>query len=125
MQMENWLLPDGIRDVLPKDSDILEKLRRIAIDRMQSYGYQLVAPPMVEYLESMVEGVGKDLELQTFKLIDQISGRTLGVRADFTPQVARIDSQRLNTDGISRLCYASHVAESPMELILEVRYAWH
>ena len=87
--MPNWLLPEFIADVLPSEARKMEDLRRIILDEFRSYGYELVIPPMLEYLESLLTGVGQDTEIYTFKLIDQLSGRTMGVRADMTTQVAR------------------------------------
>jgi ATP phosphoribosyltransferase regulatory subunit len=107
--MNRWLLPENIADVLPSEARKIEDLRRILLDRFQAYGYELVMPPMLEYLDSLLTGSGQDLNLKTFKLVDQISGRTLGLRADMTPQVARIDAHLLNRQGITRLCYAGSI----------------
>lgn len=104
-----WLLPDHIQDTLPPEADKLEALRRRLLDAFRVHGYQLVMPPLLEYLDSLTTGAGQDLELRTFKLVDQLSGRTMGVRADMTPQVARIDAQLLNRNGVSRLCYCASV----------------
>ena len=100
-----WLLPDGVDELLPLDAAHLEQLRRIALDLLARWGYQLCMPPIVEFLDSLLSGVGEDLELQTFKLTDQISGRMLGIPADITPQIARIDAHRLPYEGPQRLCY--------------------
>ncbi len=108
--MNRWLLPEDIADVLPARARKIEELRRRALDLYQSYGYELVSPPLLEFLDSLLTGTGSDLNLQTFKLVDQLSGRTLGLRADITPQVARIDAHLLNREGITRLCYAGSVA---------------
>ena len=94
--MNRWLLPEDIADVLPAEARKVETLRRAILDLYQSYGYELVAPPILEFLDSLLTGTGSDLNLQTFKLVDQLSGRTLGLRADMTPQVARIDAHLLN-----------------------------
>jgi len=94
---------------LPSEARKIEDLRRILLDRFQAYGYELVMPPMLEYLDSLLTGSGQDLNLKTFKLVDQISGRTLGLRADMTPQVARIDAHLLNRQGVTRLCYAGSI----------------
>lgn len=110
--MNRWLLPEDIADVLPADARKVETLRRAILDLYQSYGYELVAPPLLEFLDSLLTGTGADLNLQTFKLVDQLSGRTLGLRADMTPQVARIDAHLLNRMGITRLCYAGSVAHA-------------
>jgi len=107
--MARWLLPEGISDVLPGEAQFLERLRRSALDLYRGYGYQLVVPPLLEYTDSLLTGVGVDLDLRTLKLVDQISGRLLGLRADITPQVARIDAHILNRTGVVRLCYAASV----------------
>ncbi|WP_298231790.1 ATP phosphoribosyltransferase regulatory subunit [uncultured Azohydromonas sp.] len=104
-----WLLPEHIADVLPSEARRIEELRRGLLDMARSYGFELVMPPLLEYLESLLSGTGHALDLQTFKLIDQLSGRTLGVRADTTPQVARIDAHLLNRAGVARLCYCGPV----------------
>ncbi len=100
-----WLLPDGVDEVLPPEAERLEALRRRVLDTMRAWGYRLCVPPPIEFLDSLLSGIGEDLELQTFKLIDQVSGRLLGIPADMTPQVARIDAHRLPTDCPQRLCY--------------------
>ena len=110
--MNRWLLPEDIADVLPAQARKVETLRRAILDLYQSYGYELVAPPILEFLDSLLTGTGSDLNLQTFKLVDQLSGRTLGLRADITPQVARIDAHLLNRSGVTRLCYAGSVAQA-------------
>jgi ATP phosphoribosyltransferase regulatory subunit len=110
--MNRWLLPEDIADVLPAEARKVETLRRAILDLYQSYGYELVAPPILEFLDSLLTGTGSDLNLQTFKLVDQLSGRTLGLRADMTPQVARIDAHLLNRTGVTRLCYAGSVAHA-------------
>ncbi len=105
---EKWLLPQGIEEALPAEAARLENLRRQILDMYASWGYQLVIPPTIEYLDSLLTGTGSDLDLQTFKLIDQMTGKSLGIRADMTPQVARIDAHHLKTE-ISRLCYMGTV----------------
>jgi ATP phosphoribosyltransferase regulatory subunit len=110
--MNRWLLPEDIADVLPAEARKVETLRRVILDLYQSYGYELVAPPILEFLDSLLTGTGSDLNLQTFKLVDQLSGRTLGLRADMTPQVARIDAHLLNREGVTRLCYAGSIAHA-------------
>jgi ATP phosphoribosyltransferase regulatory subunit len=110
--MNRWLLPEDMADVLPAEARKVETLRRAILDLYQSYGYELVAPPILEFLDSLLTGTGSDLNLQTFKLVDQLSGRTLGLRADMTPQVARIDAHLLNRVGITRLCYAGSIAHA-------------
>ncbi|MCP3711916.1 ATP phosphoribosyltransferase regulatory subunit [Paraburkholderia sp. CNPSo 3274] len=107
--MSTWLLPENIADVLPSEARKIEELRRRLLDRFRTYGYEMVMPPLLEYLESLLVGSGRDLNLRTFKLVDQLSGRTLGLRADMTPQVARIDAHLLNRQGVTRLCYAGNV----------------
>jgi len=106
---DRWLLPDGVEDILPPLAGQIESLRRDVMDTCQRWGYQLVIPPLIEYLESLFTGTGHDLELQTFKLTDQLTGRMMGLRADMTPQAARIDAHTLRQKGITRLCYAGHV----------------
>jgi ATP phosphoribosyltransferase regulatory subunit len=107
--MRHWLLPEGIEDLLPDDAQRVESIRRRLLDEFARHGYQLVAPPLLEYLEALLTGSGHDLEPRTFKLVDQLSGRTMGVRADITPQVARIDAHLLNRQGVTRLCYCGSV----------------
>ncbi len=106
---DRWLLPEGIEEILPPAASRLERLRRKLLDLYESWGYELVIPPLIEFLESLLTGTGNDLELQTFKLTDQLSGRMMGVRADMTPQVARIDAHLLKRDGPVRLCYMGTV----------------
>lgn len=100
-----WLLPEHIADVLPAEARRIEELRRRWLDLARSYGFELIAPPLLEHLDSLLSGTGSDLDLATFKLVDQLSGRLLGVRADTTPQAARIDAHLLNRQGVTRLCY--------------------
>jgi ATP phosphoribosyltransferase regulatory subunit len=107
--MRRWLLPEHIEDVLPAEARRIERLRRAILDLFEVHGYQLVAPPLLEYVESLLSGTGRDLDLVTFKLVDQLSGRMMGVRADHTPQVARIDAHLLNRQGVARLCYCGSV----------------
>jgi ATP phosphoribosyltransferase regulatory subunit len=106
---KHWVLPQGIEEALPEDAARLETLRRDLLDLYASWGYELVMPPFIDYIESLLTGTGHDLDLQTFKLVDQVSGRTLGVRADMTPQVARIDAHQLKRDVPTRLCYMGTV----------------
>ena len=106
---DRWLLPDGIMELLPPQARQVELMRRKVLDLYDSWGYDLVMPPIAEHLESLLTGVGHDLDLNTFKITDRMSGHTLGVRADMTPQVARIDAHRLRTEGPSRLCYCGSV----------------
>lgn len=110
MNNERWLLPEGIEELLPPQAQQLEALRRTLLDLFNRWGYELVMPPLVEYLESLLIGNGNDLDIQTFKLTDQLNGRLMGVRADITPQVARIDAHRMSDrDGPVRLCYQGTV----------------
>ncbi len=104
-----WLLPDGIEEVLPPQAEHVEAVRRRLLDQFALAGFELVVTPMLEYLESLLTGTGSDLDLKTFKVTDQVTGRTMGVRADITPQVARIDAHSLGRDGVTRLCYAGTV----------------
>jgi len=110
--MSAWVLPDHIADVLPSEARHIEELRRQLLDTARGYGYELVMPPLLEHLESLLSGTGEALDLQTFKLVDQLSGRTMGLRADTTPQVARIDAHLLNRDGVTRLCYCGPVVHT-------------
>jgi ATP phosphoribosyltransferase regulatory subunit len=107
--MRTWVLPEYIEDILPLEAARLERLRRDLLDLFRAQGYELVMPPLLEYVESLLTGTGHDLDLRTFKLVDQLSGRMMGVRADITPQVARIDAHLLNRKGVTRLCYCGSV----------------
>ena len=107
--MSAWVLPDHIADVLPSEARHIEEIRRDLLDMARCYGYELVMPPLLEHLESLLSGAGEALDLQTFKLVDQLSGRMMGLRADSTPQVARIDAHLLNRAGVTRLCYCGPV----------------
>ncbi|HLR29136.1 MAG TPA: ATP phosphoribosyltransferase regulatory subunit [Paenalcaligenes sp.] len=119
--MSNWLLPEHLADVLPAEARHQEELRRSLLDLYRSYGFELVAPPLAEYLESLQAISGSPLNLRTNKLIDQLSGRTMGVRADMTPQVARIDAHLLNRPGVTRLCYCGSVLHARPESLLAQR----
>jgi ATP phosphoribosyltransferase regulatory subunit len=128
--MSAWVLPDHIADVLPSEARHIEELRRLLLDTARSYGFELVSPPLLEHIESLLTGTGKALDLQTFKLVDQISGRMMGLRADTTPQVARIDAHLLNRTGVTRLCYCGpvlhtqpdrpHATREPLQLGAEI-----
>ncbi|HMH18082.1 MAG TPA: ATP phosphoribosyltransferase regulatory subunit [Burkholderiales bacterium] len=107
--MRNWLLPENLEDILPPQAQRIERMRSKLLELFRGCGYQLVIPPMLEYLESLLTGTGHDLDLRTFKLVDQLSGRMMGVRADITPQVARIDAHLMNRKGVTRLCYTGSV----------------
>jgi ATP phosphoribosyltransferase regulatory subunit len=130
MYEERWLLPAGIDEVLPAEAEVMEGLRRELLDLYRSWGYELVIPPFIDYLDSLLTGTGHDLDLQTFKLTDQVTGRLLGVRADMTPQVARIDAHHLRREAPTRLCYLGTVlhtrsdgfagTRSPMQLGAEI-----
>jgi ATP phosphoribosyltransferase regulatory subunit len=113
--MSAWVLPDHLADVLPAEARRIEEMRRLWLDAARAYGYELVIPPMLEHIESLLSGTGSTLDLQTFKLVDQLSGRTLGLRADTTPQVARIDAHLLNRQGLTRLCYCGPVLHTRPE----------
>lgn len=110
--INRWLLPEGVEEILPPKAMQLEQLRRTILDLFSTWGYEFVIPPMIEYLESLLTGTGEDLDLKTFKLIDQLSGRLMGIRADITPQVARIDAHLLKRDTPTRLCYLGSVLHS-------------
>lgn len=106
---DRWVLPEGVEDLLPEQAEQVEVLRRRLVDLFQSWGYRLVIPPLAEYLESLLTGTAEDLDLQTLKVVDQRSGRLMGIRADMTPQVARIDAHRMEVEGPNRLCYIGPV----------------
>ncbi len=108
-QKDSWLLPEGIEELLPQEAKYLENLRGNLLRLFSCWGYELVIPPMIDFIDSLLTGSGHDLDLQTFKLTDQISGKTLGLRADMTPQVARMDAHQLNREWPTRLCYAGTV----------------
>ncbi|HHJ38611.1 MAG: ATP phosphoribosyltransferase regulatory subunit [Methylothermaceae bacteria B42] len=130
LPVERWLLPDGIEELLPSEAQRIELLRRRLLDAFASWGYEQVIPPLIEFLDSLLIGAGHDLEMQTFKLSDPASGRLLGLRADMTPQVARIDAHNLKREGPTRLCYAGPVlhaygdaldtSRSPMQIGAEL-----
>ena len=125
-----WLLPEHIADVLPAEARRLEALRHTLLERARGYGFELVMPPLLEHIESLLTGTGRALDLRTFKLVDQLSGRSLGIRADATPQVARIDAHLLNRQGVTRLCYcgpvlhtrpqSAHATREPLQLGAEI-----
>lgn len=116
-----WLLPEHIADVLPSQARRIEELRRALLDMARGYGFELVIPPLLEHLESLLSGTGRELDLKTFKLVDQLSGRTLGLRADTTPQVARIDAHLLNRNGVTRLAYCGPVLHTRPERLHATR----
>jgi ATP phosphoribosyltransferase regulatory subunit len=130
MQEERWQLPARIEEILPPQAEAMERLRRDLLDLYKSWGYELVIPPFVAYFDSLLTGTGRDLDLQTFKLTDQLSGRMLGARADMTPQVALIDAHHLRSDAPTRLCYLGTVlhtrsdgfagTRSPMQIGAEI-----
>jgi ATP phosphoribosyltransferase regulatory subunit len=119
--VERWMLPDGIEEILPPEAHQIEQLRRRLLDLFSRWGYQLVLPPLIEFTDSLLVGLGKDIDLLTFKVTDQLSGRSMGIRADMTPQIARIDAHSLNRSGVNRLCYAGHVLKTQMASALETR----
>jgi len=119
--MRNWLLPEYLEDVLPAEAARIEALRRTLLDLFKVHGYQYVIPPMMEYMESLITGAGHDLDLATFKVVDQLSGRLMGVRADMTPQAARIDAHLLNHQGVTRLCYAGSVLRTKPDGLAQTR----
>ncbi len=114
-QQETWILPEGIEEILPPQAKQLDLMSRQLLDLFYSWGYELVMPPLIEYLESLLKGSASDLDLQTFKITDQMTGRMMGIRADLTPQVARIDSFHLANSTISRLCYLGTVLHTKVE----------
>ncbi|MES2823426.1 MAG: ATP phosphoribosyltransferase regulatory subunit [Pseudomonadota bacterium] len=109
---DRWLLPDGVEEILPAEAKPLELLRRQLLDLYSTWGYDLVIPPLLEYTDSLLIGLGRDVDLLTFKVTDQLTGRTLGVRADITPQTARMDAHSMDAAGANRLCYAGHVVHT-------------
>jgi len=109
---DRWLLPDGIEEILPAEAGAIEQLRRRLVDLYASWGYDLVIPPLLEYTDSLLIGLGRDVDLLTFKVTDQLTGRTLRIRADITPQTARMDAHSFNRQGTNRLCYAGHVVHT-------------
>lgn len=123
--MRNWLLPEYIEDVLPAEAARVEELRRCLLDLFKVHGYQYVIPPMLEYMESLTTGIGHDLDLATFKVVDQLTGKLMGIRADITPQTARIDAHMLNNQGVSRLCYAGSVLRTTPDGLARSREPLH
>ena len=117
--MRKWVLPEYIDDILPPEAEAIEYLRRTLLDHFKAHGFRLVQPPLIEHLESLLTGTGHDLDIQTFKVVDPLSGHLLGVRADITPQVARIDAHLLNEPGVTRLCYAGSVLRTATTSSLE------
>lgn len=120
-KVDRWLLPDGIEEVLPSQANHIEALRQNLLNLFDSWGYDYVIPPMVEFTDSLLTGSGKDIELLTFKITDQLSGKTMGIRADITPQAARMDAHSLVRSGVSRLCYAGHVMHTKPKTPLSSR----
>jgi ATP phosphoribosyltransferase regulatory subunit len=118
---DRWLLPDGVEELLPGPAERVESLRRELLDLYRSWGYELVIPPLIEYTDSLLVGLGPDVDIQTFKVVDQLSGRTMGIRADITPQTARIDAHSLNREGPVRLCYAGSVLHTKPKSLLASR----
>jgi ATP phosphoribosyltransferase regulatory subunit len=118
---DRWLLPDGVEELLPEQAEQVEALRRKLLDLYQGWGYELVIPPLLEFTDSLLVGLGDDIDLQTFKVVDQLSGRTMGIRADITPQTARIDAHSLKREGATRLCYAGSVLHTKPKALLASR----
>jgi ATP phosphoribosyltransferase regulatory subunit len=118
---DRWLLPDGVEELLPEQAEQVERLRRLLLDLYRSWGYELVIPPLLEFTESLLVGLGADVDIQTFKVVDQLSGRTMGIRADITPQTARIDAHSLQRQGPSRLCYAGSVLHTRPKSLMASR----
>ena len=116
-----WLLPDGIEELLPEEARSVERLRREILNVYDSWGYDLVMPAMIEYLDSLLTGTAHSLDIKTFTLVDQLSGRQMGVRSDMTPQVARIDAHYLSDNAISRLCYCGHLLHAQADGITSSR----
>lgn len=123
--VERWMLPDGIEEILPPEAQQIEHLRRGLLDLFHRWGYDLVIPPMMEFTDSLLVGLGKDIDLLTFKVTDQLSGRSMGIRADMTPQIARIDAHSLKREGLNRLCYAGHVIKAQTPSALDTRNPIH
>jgi len=121
MSNSNWLLPEYIQDMLPDEAWRIERMRADALEMLRLSGYQLVSPPLLEYAESLLVSGSQDMDLRTFKLVDQLSGRTLALRADITPQVARIDAHLLNRQGVTRLCYAGSVLHTQPSGLMRTR----
>jgi len=118
---DRWLLPDGVEELLPPQAEQVEQLRRKLLDLYRSWGYELVIPPLIEFTDSLLVGLGSDIDLQTFKVVDQLSGRTMGIRADITPQAARIDAHSLRRQGPARLCYAGSVLHTKPKSLMASR----
>jgi len=118
---DRWLLPDGVEEILPHQAWCIESLRRELLDLYRSWGYELVMPPLIEFAEALLIGLGSDMDLATFKLTDQITGRTLALRADITPQTARIDAHSLRREGVTRLCYVGNVVHTKPQSLLASR----
>ncbi|BFM05314.1 ATP phosphoribosyltransferase regulatory subunit [Halioxenophilus aromaticivorans] len=118
---DRWQLPDGVEEILPDAALRIEALRRQLLDLYQCWGYDLVIPPMIEYTDSLLIGLGQDIDLLTFRLTDQLSGRMMGIRADITPQIARMDAHSFKREGTSRLCYAGHVLHAKPKTPLATR----
>lgn len=119
--VDRWQLPDGVEEILPQSASQIEALRRQLLDLYRSWGYDLVIPPMIEFTDSLLIGLGQDIDLQTFRVTDQLSGRMMGIRADITPQIARIDAHCFKREGSNRLCYAGHVLHTKPKTPLATR----
>ncbi len=121
MTTHNWLLPENVEDILPAQAWHIETLRRRLLDMFHAHGYRLIVPPLLEYLPSLLTGTGYDMDTKTFKLVDQLSGRMMGLRADITPQAARIDAHLLNRQGVVRLCYSGSVVHTLPDGLMKTR----
>ena len=119
--MQTWLLPEHIEDILPPEARRIESLRRRLLDLFHVHGYHQVIPPLLEYLPSLLTGTGHDMDIKTFKVVDQLSGRMMGLRADITPQAARVDAHLLNRGGVVRLCYAGSVLHALPDGMMQTR----
>ena len=120
-QADRWLLPDGLEEILPETARSVETLRRSLLDLFHGWGYELVIPPLIEYADSLLIGLGSDMDIHSFKMVDQLNGRLLAVRPDITPQVARIDAHSLRREGLARLCYAGSVLHTKPKSLLASR----
>lgn len=121
IKVDRWVLPEGIAELLPAEALQVETLRRKLVDVFQCWGYEYVITPMIEFTDSLLTGSGGDIDLLTFKITDQLTGKTLGIRADITPQAARMDAHSLKRDGVNRLCYAGHVVHTRPQVALGSR----
>ena len=119
--VDRWILPDGVDEMLPEQAKVAEQLRRSMLDTFARWGYQQIVPPLIEFTDSLLIGLGQDVDLQSFRLTDQLSGKAMAVRADVTPQAARIDAHSMQVQGVNRLCYAENVLHARSEALLASR----